>query len=83
MISSAFDGCRIRIPNLGWVRMREALRFAGKITSATISRVADRWFVSVAVDTQEISPLPKAENQSAVGVDLGKRRPQATSLRAA
>jgi len=35
------DGSRIRIPNLGWVRMRETLRFAGKIMSATISRVAD------------------------------------------
>ncbi|MFD2407843.1 RNA-guided endonuclease InsQ/TnpB family protein [Azorhizophilus paspali] len=42
----ALDGCRIRIPNLGWVRMREALRFSGKILSATISRVADRWFAS-------------------------------------
>ena len=26
------DGSRLRIPNLGWVRMRETLRFAGKIT---------------------------------------------------
>jgi len=34
------DGSRIRIPNLGWVRMREPLRFTGKIMSATISRVA-------------------------------------------
>jgi putative transposase len=65
------DGSRIRIPNLGWVRMRERLRFAGKIMSATISRVADRWFVSLAVDTQNDSHLPKAENQGAVGVDLG------------
>jgi putative transposase len=29
---------RIRIPNLGWVRLRESLRFNGKILSATISR---------------------------------------------
>ena len=65
------DGCRIRIPNLGWVRMRESLRFAGKIMSATVSRVADRWFVSIAVDTVGDSHLPKAENQGAVGVDLG------------
>lgn len=65
------DGCRIRIPNLGWVRMRETLRFAGKIMSATVSRVADRWFVSVAVDTPDRSHLPQAENQGAVGVDLG------------
>lgn len=67
----SIDGCRIRIPNLGWVRMRESLRFAGKIMSATVSRVADRWFVSIAVDTQDDSHLPHAENQGAVGVDLG------------
>lgn len=67
----SIDGCRIRIPNLGWVPMRESLRFAGKIMSATISRMADRWFVSIAVDTQDDSHLPKAENQGAVGVDLG------------
>lgn len=65
------DGCRIRIPNLGWVRMRETLRFTGKILSATISRVADRWFVSIVVDTEDLSHLPKTENQGAVGVDLG------------
>ncbi len=29
-------GSRIRIPNLGWVRMRESLRFTGKIMSATL-----------------------------------------------
>jgi len=67
----SIDGCRIRIPNLGWVRMRESLRFAGKVMSATISRVADRWFVSITVDTVDNSHLPKAENQGAVGVDLG------------
>jgi putative transposase len=65
------EGSRIRIPNLGWVRMRESLRFTGKILSATVSRVADRWFVSITVDTQDDSHLPKAENQGAVGVDLG------------
>lgn len=65
------EGSRIRIPALGWVRMREPLRFQGKITSATVSRVADRWFVSVAVETQDASHLPQAENQGAVGVDLG------------
>jgi hypothetical protein len=64
-------GCRIRIPKLGWVRMRESLRFTGKILSATISRVAERWFVSITVDTPDNPHLPKAENQGAVGVDLG------------
>ena len=65
------DASRIRIPNLGWVRMRETLRFAGKIMSATVSRVADGWFVGITVDTLDSSHLPRAENQGAVGVDLG------------
>lgn len=70
------EGSRMRIPNLGWVRMRESLRFTGKILSATLSRVAERWFVSISVDTPDSSHLPKAvrrpaENQGAVGVDLG------------
>ena len=64
------DGRRIRIPNLGWVQMRESLRFTGKILSATFSRVADKWFVSITVDTEE-APKCRAENQGAVGVDLG------------
>ena len=64
------DGFRIRIPRLGWVRMREALRFSGNIMSATVSRVADRWFVSITVDTPD-TPQQPAENQGAVGVDLG------------
>ena len=33
--------------------------------------MADRWFVSLTVDTPDTSHLPKAENQGVVGVDLG------------
>ena len=73
------DGRHIRIPNLGWVRMREALRFRGKIVSATISRVADRWFASICVSVSDtdhaaslnLRSIPQAESQGAVGVDLG------------
>ncbi len=65
------ESSRIRIPHLGWVRMREALRFTSKIMSATVSRVADQWFVSITVDTPDSSPATQAENQGAVGVDLG------------
>ncbi len=36
----AVDGCRIRIPLLGWVRMLEPLRFNGAIKTATVSRIA-------------------------------------------
>jgi len=63
-------GLRIRIPKLGWVRMREPLRFTGHILSATVSRTADRWFVSITVDTDD-PPRRPAENQGVVGVDVG------------
>ena len=66
----SLDACRIRIPNLGLVRMRETLRFSGKILSATVSRTADQWFASITVDTTSNHP-PPAENQGAVGIDLG------------
>ena len=67
----AIVGARIRIPLLGWVRMREALRFTGKVISATVSRTASKWFVAIAVEIPDSSHLPPAENQGAVGVDLG------------
>lgn len=62
---------RIRIPKLGWVRMRETLRLAGHIVSTTVSRVAGHWYASITVDMPDGLPLPPAENQGAVGVDLG------------
>ena len=64
------EGRHIRIPKLGWVRMREALRFAGRIVSASVARVADHWYASITVDTSD-SLVPPADNQGAVGVDLG------------
>jgi len=59
----------VKIPNLGWVKMREYLRFSGKIYSATVSRTANKWFVSF---NMEVSSNPPArKNQAAVGIDLG------------
>ncbi len=61
----------IRIPKLGWVRMRECLRYKGRVVSACICRIADHWYASITVDTLEEQLLPPSENQGAVGVDLG------------
>ena len=64
------QGKRLRIPKLGWVRMREALRFTGKLMSATVSRTADRWYVSLAMQIE--TPPLSCENQAGrAGVDLG------------
>ena len=62
---------RIRIPYLGWVRMRESLRFIGKMLSATISRSANKWFVSITIEVQDKAIQTTNENQGVVGVDLG------------
>lgn len=63
------QGKRLRIPKLGWVRMREVLRFTGKLMSATVSRTAGRWYVSLNV---QVDAFPPCENQAGrVGVDLG------------
>jgi putative transposase len=63
------DGNRIYVPKLGWVRMRECVRFQGWIKSAVISRVADRWFVSLTIDVED-HVLPR-KSHGVVGVDLG------------
>ena len=47
----AVDARRIKLPVIGWVKMRETVRFVGPINSATVARVADRWFVSLTVES--------------------------------
>lgn len=60
---------KIKIPQIGWIKLYESLRFVGKMISATISRTANKWFVSITVETQYIQATH--ENQGVVGVDLG------------
>ena len=63
---------KIRIPHIGKVKLCENLRFIGKIVSATISRIANKWFVSITVET---NPIQKTfENQGVVGIDLGVKK---------
>ena len=63
------NGKRIKLPVVGWVKMREALRFSGPAKRATVSLAGGRWFVSVMVETNDVKLVahPLAE----VGVDLG------------
>jgi len=64
---------KICIPKLGFVRLKENLRFKGKINSATISRTADRWFVSIQVKI-EGKTFKKCVAERGVGIDLGINR---------
>jgi putative transposase len=61
----------VRIAKLGWVRLREELRFAGKIMGAIVSFCGGRWFISVQVDTDGIRDA--APEGTVCGVDLGSR----------
>ena len=63
----------IRVPHIGEVRLCESLRFVGKILSATISRVAHKWFVSITVEVPSLTNTAY-ENQGVVGVDLGVKQ---------
>ena len=45
--------------------MRETVRFVGKVLSGTISRTADRWFLSVTVEVPD-PPVIRRENQAVV-----------------
>jgi putative transposase len=63
-------GKKIWVPKLGLVRLKESLRFEGKINSATFSRTADRWFVSIQVDIENIK-FQNKRTKKCVGVDLG------------
>jgi putative transposase len=63
------DGKRIKLPVIGWVRMREAVRFSGPLKRATVSCEAGRWFVALQIDTDDVRPVVHPEQ--VVGVDLG------------
>ena len=49
------------------IKLRENLRFDGKILSYTISKEGGRWYVAVSVETEVV----KNTSNSKVGIDLG------------
>ena len=69
------NGKYLNVPKLGLVKMREKLRFDGKINSVTISQKGDKFYASFNMQiTKEeyIRTHPKAQNnQLGLGIDLG------------
>lgn len=75
-ISSGFfkvDGARLWVPNLGWVRMTEHLRWPdARLLSVTISKHRGRWFASIAADLPDPQPAPTpVSKDTAIGIDVG------------
>lgn len=66
------SGKRIRLPVIGWLRLREAPRFTGTIRRVTVTRSGDRWFASLLIALDEPLQRPRiVEPRDVVGVDLG------------
>ena len=63
------DGKHIKLAKMAPMRMAEPLRFDGKIVSGTVSRAADKWYISIAVEVKKDLKLQKTGKF--VGVDLG------------
>lgn len=62
-------GKAVILPKVGRVKMREALRFDGKICGASVSRDADRWSIAIQVEVGEVHK--ERTGDGVVGVDLG------------
>ncbi|MCL8206835.1 MAG: transposase [Actinomycetia bacterium] len=62
-------GRAVRLPRLGRIRLKEEPQVQGRVLSATVSREADRWYVSLTVEVDLPDPDPVAG--PAVGVDVG------------
>ena len=66
------DEKRVYLPLIGSVKIKERLRFAGKILSGRVKRVADRWYLSVQVDVDVEKTRPRTTPiRPIIGVDLG------------
>ena len=74
-------GTTVMLPRLGIIRTHESTRKlarrlengAARILSATVSRTAQRWFVSFTVEVQRVIPDRYPRPGSALGIDLGVR----------
>jgi putative transposase len=63
-------GTRIKLPKIGWIKMFQPLRFKGRIVEVTISRTADRWFVSLIIDIGAPQQVDRSTSP-VVGIDVG------------
>lgn len=72
-------GTTVTLPRLGTVRTHESTRKLARrladgrarILSATVSRTAQRWFVSFTVEIERAAPACHIRPGSAIGIDLG------------
>jgi len=59
---------KVRIPKLGWVKMREGFHSKGRILSATVSKIANKWFIAINFEQEVPASSPIGP---VLGVDVG------------
>ena len=65
---------RIHLPKIGWVRMREELRYTGEISKVIISKRNGKWFASILVrcDSNNYKHQPPLfDDKEPMGIDVG------------
>ncbi|MEH1937270.1 MAG: RNA-guided endonuclease TnpB family protein [Nostoc sp.] len=62
-----YDGRRVKLPTVGWVRLAEPLPVTAT-HNCVVSRQADRWFIAIRYEIEQ--PTVNAERPT-VGVDIG------------
>ncbi|WP_446334512.1 RNA-guided endonuclease InsQ/TnpB family protein [Coleofasciculus sp. G1-WW12-02] len=62
-------GIQIKLPGLKTYRLKERIKFICSSQTFTVSRAADRWFVSFVLDAEKIPPIIHPVLRA--GVDLG------------
>ena len=67
------DNRRVYLQKLGWVKLREELRFEGKVMGARVSREGRRWYIAIQVEVPYVRHRRKTKCrvEEMVGVDLG------------
>jgi putative transposase len=63
------SGIGVEIHHIGRIKLTERLRFNGEIQGATVSRIADRWFISIQVECGDVKKERTGNEIS--GHDLG------------
>jgi putative transposase len=63
------EASRIKLPKLGWIRMRQSQPVVGIVKNASVGREGGRWFVSLQVEMPDIPP--RINTAPTLGIDLG------------
>ena len=66
----------LKVPNLGWAKMSESVRFDGHVNGVVISQSGGKFFASFSMQITEdeykrTHPYSSSAKNSAVGIDLG------------